>query len=279
MCIAAVTDLNRIIVHATRFTDEIFSLLIALIFIVNALGNPFAPVGLWYYFEPDHKSHEKHDDDPDYSYMASALLSFLICIGTVQLSFVLRKTKFSPFFPNQTLRNMVTDFAVVASIAFWTFIAQVVFPNIPTETLNVPDSFAPTYACCTESCDTNWPDDCPDLEEAFGRRAWLVDIGDLHGKTWVPLMAAGPALLAFILVFLDDGITWHLINHPSHKLTHGAAYNYDTLIIGLMILVNSLVRTTGCRELISLRNVSNKPVHFAAYSLDCRGWWPPPSVL
>lgn len=70
----------------------------------------------------------------------------------------------------------------------------------------------------------------------------MVDVGDLNDKQWVPLMAAGPAVLAFILVFLDDGITWHLINHPSHKLTHGAAYNYDTLIIGIMILINSLVR-------------------------------------
>lgn len=54
-------------------------------------------------------------------------------------------------------------------------------------------------------------------------------------------MAAGPALLAFVLVFLDDGITWHLINHPSHKLKHGDAYNYDTIIIGAMILINSLL--------------------------------------
>ena len=54
-------------------------------------------------------------------------------------------------------------------------------------------------------------------------------------------MAAGPALLAFILVFLDDGITWHLINHPSHKLKHGDAYNYDTIIIAIMVLVNSML--------------------------------------
>ncbi|CAB9504981.1 Electroneutral sodium bicarbonate exchanger 1 [Seminavis robusta] len=241
MCLAAFTDLNRIIVYATRFTDEIFALLIAFIFIINALGNPFATVGLAYYFQPDHKSHEKHANDPDYNYLAAALLSFLLCIGVVQTAFALRKTKFSPFLPNQTMRNVVTDFAVVASIAFWTFVDQVIFKSIPTETLNVPDSFAPTYACCTESCETNWPDDCPDLAEPFGRRGWFVDIGDLNGKGWVPLMAAGPAILAFILVFLDDGITWHLINHPSHKLTHGAAYNYDTLIIGVMILVNSLL--------------------------------------
>jgi hypothetical protein len=54
-------------------------------------------------------------------------------------------------------------------------------------------------------------------------------------------VAAAVAVLGFILVFLDDGITWHLINHPSHKMTHGDAYNYDTLIIAIMTLVNSLL--------------------------------------
>lgn len=46
--------------------------------------------------------------------------------------------------------------------------------------------------------------------------------------------------MAFILVFLDNGITWHLINHPSNKLSHGDAYNYDTIVIGVMIAINSM---------------------------------------
>jgi len=41
MIIAAFTGLNRIIVCATKFTDEIYSFLIAAIYVVNALGNPF----------------------------------------------------------------------------------------------------------------------------------------------------------------------------------------------------------------------------------------------
>ena len=141
-------------------------------------------------------------------------------IGTVQLAMALRKTKFSPYGLNQTMRNVVTDFAVVTSIAFWTIVSTFIFPTVQLETLNVPDTFAPTFECCTEACDKNWPEQCPDLDEPFGRRPWKVDMMDFgsSGKAWVPFMAAGPAILAFILVFLDDGITWHLINHPSHKV-------------------------------------------------------------
>lgn len=64
---------------------------------------------------------------------------------------------------------------------------------------------------------------------------------DLNGSWWVALVAAGPAALAFILAFLDNGITWHIINHPSNKVTHGEAYNYDTCVSAVMIAINSLL--------------------------------------
>ncbi|KAL7523902.1 hypothetical protein ACHAWF_000734, partial [Thalassiosira exigua] len=42
MIFAEVVDLNRIICLCTRFTDKIFSFLIALIFIINAIGSTFS---------------------------------------------------------------------------------------------------------------------------------------------------------------------------------------------------------------------------------------------
>ena len=209
LCIAAFFDLNIIIHYATRFTDEVFALLISMIFIINALGNPFAPVGIYYYFEEDHKSHDKYEDQEDYSYKATAFLSLILCLGTVAFALFLKQIKFSPYGPNQLTRNVVHDFSVVASILIMSIIGNVLFSGVQTETLNVPDTFAPTYACCTAECNSNWPVDCEGQAEPFGRRPWLVDLADLNGKPWVAIMAAGPALLAFILVFLDDGITWH----------------------------------------------------------------------
>lgn len=233
---AAIFDLNKIIHFATRFTDEIFALLISVIFIINALGNPFAPVGIYYYFEADHKSHDEYEHMEDYSHTATALLSTILCIGTVALAMWFKGFKFSAYGPNQLTRNVIHDFSVVASILIWSVIDRTLFKSVFTETLNVPETFAPTYSCCTSECVTNWPVDCEDQAAPYGQRPWLVNLMDLNGKSWVPIMAAGPALLAFILVFLDDGITWHLINHPSHKLKHGDAFNYDTLIIAFMIV-------------------------------------------
>lgn len=238
MLLAAFVDLNRIIILCTRFTDEIFSFLIALIFIINAVGSPFSKTGVLHYFDPDHKAHDPYEDKDYYSHNASALLAIMVTLGTTYLAFRFKEFKFSPFFPNQTFRNTMTDFAVVLSILIWSIVGNS-FSDIPIEKLNVPDKFAPTFQCCDASCRTSWPNECEGQEAPYGSRPWLVDLWDLNGKGWVPFMAAGPAILAFVLIFLDDGITWHLINHPSHKLTHGDAYNYDTIVVAVLILVNS----------------------------------------
>lgn len=238
---AAFVDMNKLMKHATRFTDEIFAMLIASIFILDAIGNPLNPVGLFWYFQESHKSHDKIEDGEDFSHMATAFLSVILGLGTTWLAFFFRGIKFSRFLPSQFWRDNIANFAVVLSIATWTFVDNVVFPTVETEELNVPDSFAPTFQCCDADCRLSFPDDCPDLDMALGRRDWIVNLGDVGGKSWVPFMAAGPAVLAFILVFLDDGITWHLINHPTNKLSHGEAYNYDTIIIAFMIAVNSML--------------------------------------
>lgn len=240
MLLAAIFDLNRYIHYATRFTDEIFAGLISMIFIINALGSPTSDVGIYYYFESAHKSHDAHEDEAYYSHFATALLSMCLCLGTTYLAILFRGVKQSPYFAGPKMRASVTDFGVVLAILVMTSIDHFLLPDIKTERLAAPDEFAPTFACCTSDCRSSWPKDCPTVEAAWGTRPWVVDLGDLNGKDWIPLFAALPAILAFILVFLDDGITWHLINRPENKITHGHAYNYDTIIIGIMLVVNSM---------------------------------------
>ena len=266
--IAAFTNLNRYILLATRFTDEIFSMLISVIFIINALGNPFSPVGLYYYFDSEHTSHDEHEDTEGCkfkllsesvffvntylltisvqyllldSHFSVAFMSLVLAVGTTYFAMVLKGIKFSRFLCNQWSRSTLSDFAVSIAILLFTLIDHFVFSSVNTETLNVPDAFAPTFVCCNAQCNSYWPDDCLDVSEPYGRRAWLVDLFDLNGHNYVPFFAAIPAFLAFILVFLDNGITLHCINHPSHKITHGNAYNLNTLVIGTMVGINSML--------------------------------------
>jgi hypothetical protein len=240
--IASFFDLTRFVRFATRFTDEIFELLIVSIFVMNALGDPFSQKGLMRYLDQNHHFHEQVSQaDPEYSYMETALLSIILGIGTTWLIFFIRRVRFSSFCCGQGVRNILHDFAVTFSVATFTIIKQVAFPDVPVERLNVPESFEPTYQCCTESCVSQWPDDCPKQSEPYGARPWMVDFRDNSGNGWMPVAAAGPALLGFLLVYLDNGITWHLVNNKSHNLKHGEAYNYDLLLSGLFNLINGML--------------------------------------
>ena len=52
--------------------------------------------------------------------------------------------------------------------------------------------------------------------------------------------SAGPALLATILLFLDQNITTRLVNASQYKLKKGPGYHLDLAVVGLIILVGSL---------------------------------------
>jgi hypothetical protein len=88
-------------------------------------------------------------------------------------------------------------------------------------------------------------------------------MGNLGGKSYAPFLAAGPACLAFILFYLDNGITWHLIYDPANKLAHGESYNWDLFLNGITNMVNGflglpwLVATTvPC--IVHLNNLAEK---------------------
>jgi hypothetical protein len=217
--IAGFFDLTRFVRLATRFTDDAFALLIVSIFIMDAIGDPFSQVGLMRLFDPNHPSHEKlAEDDPDYDFLTTALLSLILGLGTTWLIFFFRGFKFSSFFCSQTVRTSLFDFSVTLSVVTWTLVYQLCFSNTSVDGLNVPSTFQPSFQCCDDTCATLFPDDCEGQAESVGTRPWLADFGDLNGKGWIPIVAGGPAFLAFLLVFLDNGITWHLINHPSNKI-------------------------------------------------------------
>ena len=259
-------DLTRYVRYATKFTDDIFAFLIVSIFILNAIGSPFGSGGLLRYLDPDHPAHEdlpEDNPDSDYSMYETAFWSIILGLGTTSTIFFFRGFKSSGFFCNQEVRNSVHDFAVTVAVIVWTLIHQLGFQDVEVQQLNVPEDFEPTFTCCSADCNTFWPDECPDLEAPVGTRPWFAEMGNLNGKGWAPFAAAGPALLAFVLFYLDNGITWHLIYNPSNNLKHGESYNWDLFLNGSANLVNGLLglpwlvaTTVPC--IVHLNNLSER---------------------
>ncbi|KAL5965516.1 Sodium-driven chloride bicarbonate exchanger [Taenia solium] len=133
------------------------------------------------------------------------------------LAYGLRSLRNSRFFPSR-IRSLISDFAVLIAIIICSLIDF--FSGLHTPKLLVPISFEPTLG--------------------YNKRGWIIP--PFNGNPWwSSLVAAGPALLAVILIFMDQQITAVIVNRRENKLKKGAGYHLDLLIVTITIAVNSIL--------------------------------------
>ncbi len=143
--------------------------------------------------------------------LPSALLSLILALGTYLLCRMFKNFTATPFL-SRKFRNLISDFGPsIAIIALTIFALNF---DVQLETPKVPESIEPTID-----------------------RPWLVDIFSV--PTWVIFASIGPAILATILLFLDQNITTRLVNSPDYRLKKGGGYHLDLAVVGLIALVGS----------------------------------------
>lgn len=127
LILLAVTDASALMRFFTRFTDEIFAALIAVIFIVEALTsmiNPFFEGGA---------------GEVDY---AAALLGVVLSLGTYSMSRTLKLASRTRFLIG-AVRNFLSDFGPAIAIAAMTM-AALTLPQIQLPSPNIPEGFGTT---------------------------------------------------------------------------------------------------------------------------------------
>eukprot|EP00404_Azadinium_spinosum_P005382 CAMPEP_0180480836 /NCGR_PEP_ID=MMETSP1036_2-20121128/34038_1 /TAXON_ID=632150 /ORGANISM="Azadinium spinosum, Strain 3D9" /LENGTH=563 /DNA_ID=CAMNT_0022488477 /DNA_START=65 /DNA_END=1756 /DNA_ORIENTATION=- len=198
--IMAVTDCCALMSHATRFVEEIFSALISLIFIKEALVEVIEA-----YYDRDE---------------SSAFLTTLLCFGTCILAFKLRDVKKTNWM-NQTLRTILSNFAVTIAIFVIAGISRIWSGEVNIEWLDVPEKLEPTYRY-------------PDTNQ---RRSWFINpFGEKESlPTWVIFATFIPGLGMAFLNYMDQNLTTLLINRPTSGLKKPVGYHLDLLICGIVI--------------------------------------------
>lgn len=145
--------------------------------------------------------------------LSGAFLTLILALGTYLLCRTFRNATNTPYL-RHGIRNIISDFGPALAIVLMTLFA-LQFSGVGLNTPKVPDTIGTTTG-----------------------RPWVVEIFDVP-----PLIMFGsiiPALLATILLFLDQNITTRLVNSPDYHLKKGGGYHLDLAIVGMLVLGASL---------------------------------------
>ncbi|CAL8301631.1 unnamed protein product [Lota lota] len=218
----------------SRFTQEIFSILISLIFIYETfakLGRTFKthPLVLNYdhlnssWGEPWHpivvelRVYDNATGNTtvttatiNQAYPNTALLSMCLMLGCFFIAFFLRQFKNGTFLPGK-VRRLLGDFGVPIAI-FLMVVADINIEDVYTQKLVVPNGLTVSNPA---------------------QRGWLINPFGEHKAfpVWVMFACCVPAILVFILIFLESQITTLIVSKPERKMVKGSGFHFDLLLL------------------------------------------------
>ncbi len=83
----------------------------------------------------------------------------------------------------------------------------------------------------------------PIFQPTHPGRGWLIHPFKGHQYTnpiWTPIAALLPALLACILLFMDQQITAVIVNRKENKLKKGCGYHLDLCVLSFLVFLVGL---------------------------------------
>ncbi|XP_059585276.1 anion exchange protein 2 isoform X3 [Alligator mississippiensis] len=144
----------------------------------------------------------------------TALLSLVLMAGTFFIAFFLRKFKNSRFFPGR-IRRVIGDFGVPIAILVMVLVDYSIQDTTYTQKLKVPSGFSVT---------------------APEKRGWVINpLGEKDPfPIWMMVASVLPAILVFILIFMETQITTLIISKKERMLQKGSGFHLDLLLIVAM---------------------------------------------
>ncbi|KAM7358803.1 anion exchange protein Ae2 isoform 5-T8 [Cochliomyia hominivorax] len=222
----------------TRFTQEIFSALITLIYIVETLMKLVSvykkhPLMSDYNLPPPslglnatldffnstttetvHGNETSTNVTVDVNYSSNVILNMpntalfctILTLGTFTVAYYLKLFRNSHFL-GRNARRALGDFGVPIAITIFVMVDYFI-PAVYTEKLSVPEGLSPSDPSA---------------------RGWLVSLGPV--ETWVPFMAGIPAILVYILIFMESHISELIVDKPERGLKKGSGLHFDIVLL------------------------------------------------
>ncbi|XP_044072168.1 anion exchange protein 3 isoform X2 [Siniperca chuatsi] len=204
--------------YISPFTQEIFAFLISLIFIYETFSKLIKvfkehPLMAMYPTDSTPATGLQDVDDPIFNQPNTALLSLVLMMGTFFVAFFLRKFRNSRFLGGKA-RRIIGDFGIPISILV-SVLVDYAITDTYTQKLDVPSGFSVTS---------------PD------KRGWFISpFGDKQPfPTWMMGASVIPALLVFILIFMETQITSLIVSKKERRLVKGSGFHLDLLLIVIL---------------------------------------------
>uniref|UniRef100_A0AAQ4PNF9 Anion exchange protein n=1 Tax=Gasterosteus aculeatus aculeatus TaxID=481459 RepID=A0AAQ4PNF9_GASAC len=200
----------------SRFTQEIFSILISLIFIYetfNKLIKIFKAHPLILNYDHLNDSTDNPFHPLERAYPNTALLSMCLMFGCFFIAYFLRHFKNGHYFPGP-IRRLIGDFGVPIAI-FFMIAVDISIADAYTQKLVVPKGIEVTD---------------PKI------RGWFINpLGEKKPfPIWMMAACCVPAVLVFILIFLESQITTLIVSKPERKMVKGSGFHFDLLLLVTM---------------------------------------------
>lgn len=204
LLLASLFSASNVVDYLTKFTDDIFSTLISIMFLFEAFKGIMQG-----FISPTVKGLQLGG----LYALVSMVVAFTTFLTATNLS-ALRKTQFLP----RKVRGVIADFAPTLGVVAGIKVAQAAMDKyrLSLPMLAFPDAFGTTIG-----------------------RPWLVDIFAVDDH--IKLLTFFPALMSFSLLFMDQTITERLITAKKNKLKKGSGVHLDMLVISLVTLITSLL--------------------------------------
>jgi len=197
--LSAFFSTSNLVEYFTKFTDDIFSTLISVIFIYEAVKELYL-----------------NFSNPAIAGI-QASSSLIVAFTTFFVASTLSKLRKTPFFPRK-VRDTISDFAPTIGVLSGINVARAAVAKyqFSLPMLAVPEVLATTSG-----------------------RPWLVDLFCVSNQ--VKLLAVLPALMATVLLFMDQNITVRLIMSKQNKLKKGSGIHLDMLMVAVVTTITSLL--------------------------------------
>jgi len=216
-------NLSFLVKFITRFTEDCFATLVAIIFIIDAFKSTWSlriPDG-FKSISNSNFTNESNLTKTTFSPLAQSeskstfIFSIILFFLTYFISTSLKNFRHKAYLPSR-VREILSDFAVLLAILISSMLD--LFVGLKTAKLTIPGEFRPT-----------------------ANRSWFVPLYSGRNEWWTIGVASAPALIATILVFMDQQITAVIVNRKEFKMKKSNGYHLDLFVICLTIVMCSLL--------------------------------------